>query len=231
MKSTGSNLKSGIATLGRLVALLSCLGLTACVGLRKPELVNIPDYHPENIYKACTVLPPAIKRVAMLPMMVPENDGSLLEGRQSLETVLLAELSKTRKFEVCPISSESVAHYSGKLSWAADEELPAQFFDWVRQVSACDAVLFTRLTEFRGYAPLAVGWQMRLVDARTRQTLWAVDEVFDAGQERVRAAARQYGSAELRPGEGAWDDWLLLNSPRRFGQYAAAETLSNLPGR
>jgi len=109
--------------------------------------------------------------------------------------------------------------------------LPPDFFDSLREVYACDAVLFCQLTVFRAYKPLAVGWRLRLVDARTRQTLWEADELFDAGQQAVLNGAMHYQRAELRnqvPGEGGW---LIQNSPRQFSQYAAAQVVETLPRR
>jgi len=52
------------------------------------------------------------------------------------------------------------------------EILPPDFLDSLQRVYGCDAVLFCELSTFRAYAPLAVGWRMKLVDVRTRQILW-----------------------------------------------------------
>ena len=73
----------------------------------------------------------------------------------------------------------------GALALTGCEILPRNFCDSVRELSECDAVLFSQLTVFRAYEPLAIGLRMKLVNARTGQTLWAVDELVDAGENRV----------------------------------------------
>jgi hypothetical protein len=72
---------------------------------------------------------------------------------------------------------------------------------------------------------------MRLVDARTQKTLWAGDEVFDAGQPAVQAGARSFQLAERQNGVTSPDFWAMQTSPRQFGQYAAAQLLATLPGQ
>jgi hypothetical protein len=61
--------------------------------------------------------------------------------------------------------------------------------------------------------------------------LWAVDEVIDAGQPAVCQAAAWY-QREHEQSPGDFDgSWAVIESPRRFGQYAAARVLASLPDR
>jgi hypothetical protein len=88
--------------------------------------------------------------------------------------------------------------------------------------------MFCELTRFRPYPPLAVGWRMKLVDVRTREILWAGDDIFDAGHPAVLRSAEQYSRRYQNAGPG---DWAIGRSPRRFGQYAAAQVFTTLPSR
>jgi len=107
--------------------------------------------------------------------------------------------------------------------------LPGEFFESLQRTYGCDAVLFCQLTVFQAYAPLAVGWRFKMVDVRTRQILWVADEVFDAGQRSVLNGARRYDLSNFKSRES--DGWGIRNSPRQFGQYAAARLLATLPDR
>jgi len=185
-------------------------------------------YQPENISSVSSELI-NVQRVAVLPLACEEARADLPEGRDALNPVLLSELLKTKKFEVVAINRETLRGRMGRADWTGAEVLPAEFFESLRRVHGCDAVLFCQLTAFRAYAPIAIGWRMKLVDTRTGQIVWAVDEVFDAGQPAVLRAARRYELAQLRVPKS--DDWGIKNSPRQFGQYAAAEVLARLPGR
>src|ERR1035441_7903692 len=44
----------------------------------------------------------------------------------------------------------------------------------------------------RRNTPLAVGWRLKLVDARSGQIIWSVDELFDAARPGVFRAAQRF---------------------------------------
>jgi hypothetical protein len=190
-----------------------------------------PPYKPDNIFLAGGKLPGDIKRVAVLPVACDGRQTDLAAGRDALEPLLFAELIKTKHFEVVPISRDALWRLTGRADWTGEDVLPANILDALKKESGCDAVLFCELTAFRAYPPLAVGWRLKLVDARGRKTLWAGDEHFDAGNPAVIAGARLY----QRRGQAVLDDnsggWLAANSPRRFGQYSIDSLLGTLPAR
>jgi hypothetical protein len=189
-----------------------------------------PAYHPKNVFVWGSGMPAGIRRVALLPMACEPNDPDLVEGCDALAPVIQQELAKTHKFEVTPITEEALRSRTGKPVWNCEEMLPQDFLSWLGDACGCDAVMFCRLTVFRGYAPLAVGWRMRLVEIKTKRTLWAGDEVFDDGLPAVQSGARQFQLAELQRATAGPEEWIIENSPRQFGQYAAAELFATLPG-
>jgi len=177
-----------------------------------------------NVYRAEAKLPAQLRRVAVLPLPA----GS---GRELLESVLSRELAQRRLVEVVPVSAEWLRQATGRAEWLATDELPVDFFQRIRAGTGCDAVLFVRVTEFQPYPPLQVGWNVRLVECESARTVWAVDEVFAAGDPAVAAAARRYHAARLRtvPALASSDGMLL--SPRWFGQFAAHAVVGTMPGR
>jgi hypothetical protein len=210
--------------------MLVLTGLCGCTLL--PQQVSnyvVHAYRPQNVFVSGSSLPPQIRRVAVLPVSCDEQIAESAEGRNALEPVLLGELTKLHKFEVTPISCIVLRNKTGQGHWSCEEALPPDLFSWLSQSQSCDAVLFCKLTSFRGNAPLAIGWRMRLVDIRTGSTLWATDEVFDAGLPSVRAGVHHYQAVALQTYRPQPDDWLIENSPRQFGQYTAAQLLATLP--
>jgi hypothetical protein len=196
---------------------------------RAPRLVAT-EYRPQNVFVWGSGLPPQIRRVALLPMACDREIPEMTDGRDTLEPIVRRELAKIRKFEIIPVGSETLRARTGQPAWGCEEALPHDLFSWLSDTCGCDAVLFCRLTVFRGYAPLAVGWRMRLIDIRTHSTIWAGDEVFDAGERAVQAGARHYQLAQRQNCAAVPDEWVIENSPRQFGQYAAAQFLATLPG-
>jgi hypothetical protein len=203
-----------------------------------------------NIYRSSSQLPPDLRRVVTLPLACDQFAGTMADGCRMLDPVLNAALVKTGRFEVVNATPEDLRRCTGKLNWTGDEVLPADFFDGLRNVYGCDAVLFSQLTEFRPSAPLAVGWRLKLVDAKTGKILWAADEIFDASNLDVATSAQQFEKRE-QPHHGfvfgvysflAWcvntptrsaldDQWKILHSPRYFGQFSAEQIVQTLPQR
>jgi hypothetical protein len=201
--------------------------LSGCALHRHAQVSLAAAYRPQNVFVWKSAPLRQIRRVALLPMACDENTPGMTEGREALEPILRDELTKTRKFELTTVSPEILRTRTGQGAWSCEEALPSDLFSWLGESCGCDAVLFARLTVFHGYTPLAIGWRMRLVDVHTRATLWASDEILDAGQPAVRAGARQYQAQKCSP---AADEWTMANCPRQFGQYAAARSLASLPG-
>jgi len=217
--------RAAFAVLGLLVA-----------GCATPEALTLttpPPAHPANVFLDPAFLAADLKRVAVLQVSCDSRDSDRLAARDAFGPVLQNELIQTRKFEVISVSAEVERRLTGQPAWNAAELLPEDFFTTLNDHFACDAVLFSELTTFRAYPPLAVGWRLRLVDTRSHRTLWAVDELFDAADPAVTSAARRYfRNAQPAPGRSAATaDWVLVNSPRAFGQYAVAEVLNTLPAR
>ncbi len=203
-----------------------------------------------NVFVSSPQLPPTLKRVVVLPLACEVPDPNLTGGCEILEPVLRAALIKTGKFEVVAASFEELRSCTGNSSWTGGEILPAAFFDSLKQVYGCDAVLFCELTVFRPTPPLAIGWRLKLADAQTGKIIWAADDIFDAGNLSVAKNAQKFQEREQprhsifydvysfmawcvnTPTRSALDDqWNILHSPQYFGKYSAETLLKTLPGR
>ena len=199
-----------------------------------------PSYRPTNVYRRNDALPLEIKRVAVLPLSATSSTPLLEAGIEALEPVLYAELEKTKRFEVIPVSPEQLRQWTGQTAWRADELLPPDLFERLRQGTGCDAVLFSQLTRYQPYQPLAIGWKFSLIEKPEAAVppgngvpliLWSADEVLDAGDPEVTNAARAYYSQHLRNEAPLADASTVLSSPARFGQYTLGTLLGTLPQR
>jgi hypothetical protein len=216
---------------GTAVTAVICALLAGCAIGTPRDLVRGSSYRPENIFASTNALPANVRRVLVLPLVCDENNFDLTEGRAALEPVLRDEFVKTRKFEIVSSDADFLKNRTGRADWTGEETLPPELFSLLHNNSACDAVLFTRLTVFRAYPPLAIGWRLRLVDAKTGGTIWAADEIFDAGQPKVENGARRHQLTQERTPNGAPDEWFIQNSPSKFAQYTAARLFATLPAR
>jgi len=188
-------------------------------------------YQPRNVYRHAVELPGELRRLAVLPLTAADP-GSIGEaGRESLEPILRAELGKTRIFELVLVSPEQLQKWTGRPQWTAEEPLPPDFGDRLREAFGCDGVLFSQLTVYRPYGPLAVGWNLKLVDARQPRIWWSADEVFDAGDPPVANSARRYYHRHVLEKSALAESRSILESPRRFAQYTVDALLATLPLR
>jgi hypothetical protein len=190
-----------------------------------------PRFVPSNVYKAVQKLPPDLRRVAVLPLTVHGEDRAATERIGILSAIFDEELQKLRRFEVVTVSEADLRRWIGRPRVSASETLPPDLLARIRTNLVADGVLFVRVHSFRPYPPVSLGWDARLVTVSTGQTLWSIDEAFDAGQADVARAARDYfRDHHTGPSELA-DPQADLRSPAHFTRYAAQAALATLPAR
>jgi hypothetical protein len=215
------------------IAAVAALLLSGCAATREAfhDPIFGPSYQPENFRVRAAAVPDEFRRLAVLPLAIDGSGAQMESGREVLEPVLREEIGKQRRFELVFVTRDQLKQWTGKEIWTAEEPLPQDFFERLREVFDCDVVLFSRLTQFRPYNPPAIGWNFKLINSRKPEIWWAVDEVFDGGQEKVSNGARRYYQAQVkRPSELA-DSRSILQSPRLFGQYTVAAAWATLPPR
>jgi hypothetical protein len=211
---------------------VAILGLfSGCATAPLSDTVLGPGYQPGNFFRADAVFPDNLRRVAVLPLTARAKDINAEAGIESLQPVLWGELAKTRLFELVLITPDQLRNWTGRPQITAEEKLPERFFEQVRASAGCDAVLFTQLSQYRPYHPLAVGWNMKLVSCVGLKTWWSLDEVFDAGETLVVNGARRYYQHHLLHSKSLADSQSILTSPRWFAQYTLSASLATLPGR
>ena len=208
------------------VMLVSSLGFAQT---NVPAKIHPGEFRADNIFAAPGKLSAKIMRVAVLPLAAERAVGDLPEGCEALTRVVWDQAVKSKRFEVVTVDPNKLCAATGRAAWTGGEVLPADFYDALRREYACDAVLFGEVTTYRAYAPLAVGWRFKLVDAHTGQVIWAADEIFDAADKKVAKAAQRFEHPKPRLPFMESEDWAVLNSPRKFGSYSAATLLATLP--
>ncbi|MBM3847903.1 MAG: hypothetical protein FJ405_16660 [Verrucomicrobia bacterium] len=190
-----------------------------------------PGFTPSNVFRSGPGLPPDVRRVVVMPLVVPPGSELFRSAQQTLEPLIDRELMRSRRFEVVTVSPLDLKRWTGRSHWRADEELPPELFDKLQEQYACQAVVFAQLTQFQAYAPLEIGWRFRMVDSRGQEVFWAADEIFNAGEKRVATAARRHVQDQQNEGHLWTDSSFALHSPWRFGQYTLHALFETLPSR
>ncbi len=226
-----------------LLGALALLWLSGCANA--PTLTRqVQDfghpYKPSNIYSR-TNLPDKIRRIAVLPVTVTSHTPVLESGLENLVPVLYAELEKSKRFEIVPVTREQMSQLTGQPGWRIDEQLPPNLFARIKDLTGCDALLFSQLTRYQPYPPPAIGWKFNLIecprpgmllaDGLKGLTIWSADELLDAGDPAVANGARAYYMDHLRNEIPLPDPEVTMSSPTRFGQYTVSTLLATLPER
>jgi hypothetical protein len=227
----GKRRPAGWRRIGWTVFIFAFGGSLAAAQTNAPAKVSANEFRADNVFAAPGKLSTKIRRVAVLPLAPENRTGELPEGCAALTPVVWDQAVKSKRFEAVTINADKLRAATGRAAWTGSEVLPADFYEYLRREYACDAVLFGEVTQFRAYAPLAVGWRFRLVDLHTGRVIWAADEIFDAADKKVAKAAQRFEQPKPRFSFAESGDWAVLNSPRKFGQYSAAALLATLPER
>jgi hypothetical protein len=132
---------------------------------------------------------------------------------------------------VIPISREELSAHFGIPQLSSVQVIPGDLLMRLIQDYNVDGVLFTDVTHYYPYRPIAIGVRCRLVDARTGAQRWVFDHLFDSGAPEVAGAAKQFSvQQESQQLPIATDGSGILDSPSQFGKYVAHETYRSLLG-
>lgn len=203
--------------------------LGGCLTDRPPDLVMGAVHRPSNIHVSPHFQSQTLRRLAVLPVVTDVGGAPGQFGRDTLEPEIRAELSQMGRFELVYPTPEQLRQWTGKMSWTAEETLPRNLFSILQRQTGCDGVLFCRLTAYRPYPPLTIGWNLKLVDSAKGEVVWAAEEVFDAGNPAVANSARLYYQKHTKDPAPLNDSHSILNSPRHFGRYAFHALVQGIP--
>lgn len=208
-----------------LIAVLSA-SLASCTSPRlewamRDKPVGTP-FSPENLYRA-DELPFKIQRVLFVPVK-SEHVGSKEFTR--LNEIFIAELRRSERFSVVVVDSKPALSKTNKRSSWDRNFLAALADEYDVQ-----AILELQLTHFRPYQPLAIGVDARLftLDPEKPEIVWALDSLFDAGQDSVALGARMHAQGYNHQVFPLASTYSSLNVPSRFAAYVAHTVFRTLP--
>lgn len=188
------------------------------------------EFVPQNFRQDSAWLPRDFRRVAVLPLTTATDDLLGENQRLQLDRQVAVAVGRTELFEVIQVSPDQLRRWTGRHRWAIEDELPAEFLSGLRERLHCDAVIFAKVTAYRPYPPLTVGWKLHLVNASEPGIVWASDMIFDAGNEAVANSAVSYHRENQTADRTGARPETVLRSPGRFGEYTLAASFGTMQG-
>ena len=140
----------------------------------------------------------------------------------SNEVVFHQELTKQRLFETVRVSTSQMKVLFGIRRISSSSELPETFLSDIENATGANGVLLVDLDSYRAYKPLALSVRSKLVDIKSADFLWAIDETFDAGQPGVIVAANQFQRVVQVNNISARTDWQCDCIASNFRQICRA---------
>lgn len=213
----------------RLWPVLSLIVLCGCTALPSSDGAKSgPFFQPVN-FQGQSSLPANIRRVVILPI---SDDGKVQEDTLlRMDESLIRAINASQRFECVPLSREDLHRLARIRSIRSVDVLPHDFLKKVAAANNADAVLFTDVTRFDPYAPLALGIRCKLAAVADASMIWTIDESFDASKTPVANSARRYWLALSSPTNPTDMSITALQSPSRFAEYAFSAAFTTLPDR
>jgi len=98
----------------------------------------------------------------------------------------------------------------------------------IQKTLKCDAVLLGSVTEYQPYPHMAIGLQLKLVDLKDGQLIWALEQIWDSADKTTEYRIEYYFKNHLRSGFAPLHEQLVAVSSIKFINfvtYEVAETL------
>tara|TARA_B100001057_G_C22761026_1_gene915776 strand:- start:427 stop:1080 length:654 start_codon:yes stop_codon:yes gene_type:complete len=210
--------------------ILSLLALifSSCRKFEQEKIVaRAEPFTPTNLYPV-ERLPTYMNRVVVLPCFHADPDSPLLAY---IDDVFHQELAQERIFETIRLSTADMKGLFGSHRISSFSELPENFLRILDEQTGASGVLFIDLDSYRPYRPMSLGVRAKLVDLKSGEFMWAIDETFDTGHAGVIVGASLFQEKAQVRALSSKTSGSVLQSHRIFSKYIASTIFSTLPMR
>ena len=204
------------------------VGFSSCRKFEQEKVIaRAEPFAVTNLYPI-ERLPSYFNRVAVLPCFYPDFDSSVLEF---IDEIFQQELAQQRIFETIPLDPLKMKEEFGISRVSSTGELPENFLRSIEQITGANGVLFVDIDSYRPYRPISLGVRAKLIDIKSGEFMWAIDETFDAGRADIIVGSKIFQEKSHVRALSAKTSGSATQSPRVFAKYAASLTFSTLPRR
>jgi len=202
--------------------------LSSCRKFEQEKILAEADpYKPTNLYPI-ERLPKYFNRVAVMPVYHKDPSSDNLSYS---DEIFLKEISTVGLFEVVPVSTTFCKDTFGKDRISSSDSLPESFFKTLVERFGANGVLFIDLHSFKPYRPITLGVRSKLVDLKSGEFMWAVDEVLDSGESSIMVSANSFQRTNHVNAISPKTNNSIIQSPRLFTKFAASLIFDTLPNR
>ena len=160
----------------------------------------------------------AIKSVCLVEL---QNKTSYPQISEDVTESLHQSLQKKQWFNLSLLKQTDTA-------WKALEVRPDSAYTLEQLMTAhkllgTDALLIGTVTSYSPYPRMAMGLQLKLVDLRTGQVVWAIQQIWDAADKATQERIKKYFNQQLRSDFSPIGEQLATLSPINFVKFITYE--------
>ena len=204
-----------------LAVFAGCMGLTVLCVLVGCQSKSVYRPMAGSYYLAPNADLAGLGRVALVEL---DNGSRYPEISKNATDAVYVALQKKQQFGLTVVAQDEAIWRS--LQSDPDSSYTAQQLLEMRKALKCDAFLTGAVTQYEPYPHMSVGLRVKLIDLRTGNLLWAVEQVWDSTDESVSRRIKRYLKSQHDMGLGT-DELVAMSSLKflKFVGYEIAETL------
>jgi hypothetical protein len=165
----------------------------------------------------------AIKNVHLVEL---QNKTQYPQISEDITESLHQSLQKKQWFNLSVLKQTDAA-------WEALEVKPDSAYTLeqllaARKLLGTDALLIGTVTSYSPYPRMAMGLQLKLVDLRTGQVVWAIQQIWDTADKATQQRIKKYFDQQLRSDFSPIGEQLATLSPLNFIKFITYEVTETM---
>ena len=198
-----------------LIALIALMGVVGMSGCRS----QVPYTPMEGSYYVNPAM--KVKDLGRVALVELDNKTSYPEKSEELSEAIYVALQKCQLFGMTTIAQDDSRWHS--LQSPLDANYDAEQLMEMRRVLESDAILTGTMTQFAPYPHMSVGLRIRLIDLRSGELLWAVEQVWDCGDAHTKIGIERYLQDQIGTEGSALQRTLVTTSSLNFFRFISYE--------
>jgi hypothetical protein len=97
-----------------------------------------------------------------------------------------------------------------------------------RKLLGSDAILMGTVTSYSPYPRMAIGLRLKLVDLRTGQTVWAIEQIWDTTDKATEERLKKYFDQQMRSSFSPIGEQLANLSTINFVKFVTYEIMESM---
>jgi hypothetical protein len=167
-----------------------------------------------------------LHRLGRVALVELDNISDYPQVSADVTEALFLAVQKKQLFGLARIPRDDPA-------WRSFQENIDSFQAWrglmaMRDTRRTNGLLVGTITEYRPYPRLVLGLRLKLLDLRDGQTLWGLEQVWDASDKSIQKRVQAYFKKQMHSGLTPLREGLIVVSPLEFFKFTAYEVAETL---